>query len=89
MMSLADRPSLVPRISTPPASDHLQQARTEEEEVKKAWPGESYHVIRGKADMTGILLASFPGLHARLLSLAVRKVGRSWAWRPGNEARFS
>ena len=45
-------------------------------------------------------LASFSGLHAQLLSLAVQKAGlpwphfctasdKSWAWRPGNEARYA
>jgi len=34
-----------------------------------------------------IVLASFPGLHAQLLSLEVRTASnKSWAWRPGNEA---
>ena len=33
-----------------------------------------------------MLVASFPGLHAQLLSLAVSN--KSCAWRPGNEARM-
>jgi len=33
------------------------------------------------------IIASFPGLHTQLLSLAVRTASdKSWAWRPGNEA---
>ena len=35
-------------------------------------------------------IASFPGLHAQLLSLAVRIASdKSWAWRPGNEAIYT